>query len=288
MASRFLPIFGVGKGAKPIICSMHFKTIKLSARPADSLKWPLHAIPEGDKILWEWDLGLTVPYFPLDDPFHFETLGVALSQFSQKVWPVFQERTQGAILYRGSVDFSEGFSWSEKQQENWSAWIQDQPPAPEAHLRRLFCADAWVHYLQMLSYRLPDEMPLYLFCDATGIESVIERHQLLSKERFEHFHLAVKGLPYWVGLDWEGKESVAPSLALCMPEQAACNGYILRQLELWTENFSKPLRIIPEPFLTEEWDGVDELYVLSQALSAQGKRKLEGFLASGGKVHSIP
>jgi hypothetical protein len=42
-----------------------------------------------------------------------------------------------------------------------------------------------------------------------------------------------------------------------------------------------------ESLLTEQWDGLDEIYVLSEALTPQGKRKLLGFEAAGGKVNYL-
>ena len=42
--------------------------------------------------------------------------------------------------------------------------------------------------------------------------------------------------------------------------------------------------MIEELFLTESWEGVDRLYVLSEATTSQGKRKLLGFCAAGGTV----
>jgi hypothetical protein len=42
-------------------------------------------------------------------------------------------------------------------------------------------------------------------------------------------------------------------------------------------------RLISESFLTEEWDGIDDLLVLHHCGSL-GKRKLQGFCAAGGRV----
>ena len=45
-----------------------------------------------------------------------------------------------------------------------------------------------------------------------------------------------------------------------------------------------PYRIISELYLTEGWDGIDDLIVFGSAVSRQGIRKLRGFLAAGGRV----
>ena len=158
--------------------------------------------------------------------------------------------------------------WSGGQEENWRAWKEMRPAAPESHLRRLFCADAFAHYFQMLAHALPDELPLFLYLDTRGCGSAAEKRQLRSRERFEHFHVVT--------------EESAASLAVCMPEEAHCSGDALAKLDRLFAALKEPYRVIEETFLTESWEGVDRLYVVSEAISAQGKRKLMGFCAAGG------
>ena len=92
----------------------------LSSRPSDSLDWKLPT--EEGPILWRFDLGLEDPCFPLEDEMHFQALSLALTKFTQEVWPLFQERTEGAVLYRGTADFDAYFRWTERQRENWGIW----------------------------------------------------------------------------------------------------------------------------------------------------------------------
>src|SRR5690349_7170690 len=124
--------------------------IRLPAQPHETLSWA------EENITWEFDLGLEAPYFPLEDELRFQSLALALTKFTNDVWPRFKDQTEGADLYRGSVDFSTFFSWTETQEANWRAWRADQPDAPEEHLRRLFCAEAFIAYFQMLAHKLPD------------------------------------------------------------------------------------------------------------------------------------
>ena len=259
--------------------------IVLPCRASDSLDWNL---PEEGPIFWRFDLGLEDPFFPLEDPMHFQALSLALSKFTQEIWPRFQERTVGAVLYRGTADFSAFFSWTDKQKENFREWKLERPPASEAHLRRLFAADAFVYYFQMLAHRLPDELSLYLLLGASGMGTLSERHQILSKERFAHFLVATKGLPHSNGLIWEGeqvqKPSDLPNAALCFPEEAQCGSDVLQRIEERMQQMPGPFRVIAEAFLTEDWEGVDTLHVLSDTMSPQGERKLKGFQATGGQV----
>ncbi len=41
-----------------------------------------------------------------------------------------------------------------------------------------------------------------------------------------------------------------------------------------------PFRVIPEIFLTEQWDGIDILHAIETAMTAQGQRKIKGFIAA--------
>lgn len=262
--------------------------IRLPCRPSDPLNWEIRT--EDRDILWLFDLGLDDPYFPISDEMRFQSLSLALTKFTQEIWPQFQERTKGAVLYRGGADFSAQFSWDARQKENWELWRSERPAGEETHLRRLFCADAFAHYFQLLAHKLPDELPLYLLLDGGHWGTSAERHQVVSKERFEHFHLAVKGLPHFNGMIWDGERivesSTHASLAICFPEESQCSSEILAKLDRMMGHLSEPFRVIHEAFLTEEWEGVDVLHVLPEAMSSQGERKLMGFKAAGGIVVS--
>lgn len=255
-------------------------TIQLPARASDDLNWSkpkqeaLHAIERGDEIFWEFDLGLSLPYFPLEDELLFRSLSLSLSTFTQELWPVFQKNSRGICLYKGSVDFSSFFIWSENQFANWNEWIGNRAKAKKEHLRRLFCADSFALYFQMLSHNLPDEMAITLILDGAGCGSLSETLQLLSKERFEHFSLQVQSLSL----------TESSSLAVCFPEESQCTQEVLEKLDQIFDTLEKPIRVIQEPFLTEGWEGVEYLYVLSEALQERGKRKLMGFCAAGGTV----
>ena len=236
--------------------------MKLSAKPHDDLQWPI----EGSPSLFEFDLGLHEPYFPLEDELHFQALSAALTYFAKEVWPRFPESS--AILYRGSADFSQFFRWSETQEANYALWKTERPAAPEAHLKRLFCAEAFITYFQMLAHRLPDELPLTLILDPKNTGTLAETLHLLSPERFEHFTVD-SGLHF------------ASSLGVCFPPDAECSGEILSKIDLLLETLPS-FRPVYEPLLTEQWDGLDEIIVF--ALTPQGKRKLKGFEAAGGEV----
>lgn len=256
-------------------------TIVIPAEPKDDLQWDgqLHQVKEavslGKKILWDFSLGLEAPYFPLEEELHFQALSLALAKFTKEVWPEFQENTSGAILYRGTADFSCFFDWTPRQEANWEEWKEDRGDLKESHLKRLFCAEAYVAYFQMLAHKLPDEMPITLQLDAQHMGSLAPLLHLLSPERFEHFQLEVEGVPHF---------TQEASLAVCFPDDRTCTTPLLERLDQIFAGLKEPFRVIPESLLTERWDGIDAIYVLSEALSPQGKRKLQGFCAAGGTV----
>jgi hypothetical protein len=237
--------------------------MKLSARPHDDLNWQIHEPPK----FFEFDLGLNDPYFPLEDELYFQSLSAALTHFSKDIWPKYLG-IEG-VLYRGSADFSAFFSWTEKQLTNYETWKQERLINDERHLKRMFCAEAFVAYFQMLAHRLPDEMPLKIILDSKGMESPAKTLHLLSPERFEHFILQT------------GYTSDS-NIGICFPSDQKMTEDILQQID---ELLAKgPFRAVYEPLLTEQWDGLDELIIFPEGVTPQGRRKLSGFLAAGGKV----
>ncbi len=252
-----------------------FFTVSLPCRWTDDLLWNplLETIPEKKSLVWALDLGFSAPYFSLEDEMLFHSLTLALKQFSQEVWSLYGQRSQGVLLYQGTLDFSSRFSWSEAQEENWRQKKETAPKTSEAHQKRLFCADAFAYYFQKLAHALPDEAPIFLHFDTQGCGSLAEVFQLSAKERFEPFLLSFSSQ----------REEDSP-WAVCLPLQEKCSEGILHQLNQLFSKIKKPFRIIEELFLTESWEGVDTIFVLSDSVTMQGKRKLRGFCSAGGFV----
>lgn len=138
--------------------------------------------------------------------------------------------------------------------------------------------------VKSIAARLPDEAMPFLALDGSGL-STEQLLRELKREELMHFGLIIKGgdHPYAVpAIGWDqaspfgvyGKGELLAQkripLALCQPEQGT---------------FSLPAevcRVIPEQQLIYEWDGVDELIV--PPLTSEGQRRVNGFLAAGGKV----
>ncbi len=267
--------------------------IELPAGPSDDLDWSKELLrakqlrEEGKKIVWSFRLGLDQPFFPLEDELRFQAIALALKQFSQLVWPLFKTDTLALSLYRGSADFSDAFSWSEKQLANFAAWLEEEELVDTPQARRLFAADAFAIYFQMLSHRLPDEVPVFLLFDIRDIGSPADALQVISKERFEHFLVALRdrGLPL-DGFVWDEKgvwsRSVKTSHGIVFPERRS---YATSFNDLLKSQSGA--KIVFEAFLTEEWEGLDRLFVLKGSMGMQGERKLKGFAATEGEVEFV-
>lgn len=239
----------------------------LRARPSDDLCWN---IPTGETH-FEFDLGLNQPFFPLEDELYFHSLGLALRHFTDTIWPLHPDAA--AVLFRGDADFSSFFHWSPTQEENFREWVSHMPLNDIAHQKRLFCAESFVNYFQMLAHKLPDEMEIKLILDPSHCGSLAETLQLISPVRFEHFVLET------------GREFQS-NLGVCFPADELCSAQVLAHLNQFIPTLPH-FRPIYEPILTAQWDGLDEIYILPEIITPQLERKLKGFKAAGGKILEI-
>ncbi len=237
--------------------------MKLFIRPEDDLNWNI----EGEPSLFEF---VFAPIL-LEDELYFNALAMGLTHFTREVWPRFP--SSKAILYRGEADFSKNFLWTERQEANFLEWKADKPVGDEALQKRLFCAEVHVAYFQMLAHKLPDELPLILHLEAKETGTLAETLHLLSPERFEHFEL-------------QPGRAGESNIGVCFPPDTECGKEVLEKIDRLLSRLPH-FKPVYENLLTEQWDGLDELYVFPEALTARGRRKLMGFEAAGGKVHEF-
>ena len=304
--------------------SIQFDTITISLEGGvkSNLNWEKkrilakEAVEKGYTLMWnlQMDLFEKLPS-PLAYQPQFLALALALEHFRDTLWKEFRLHTVGLSLYRGSADFFQHFNWDIHQRENLSSWLQETPACapfstlsleelqyiPEGKIfLSLFCRTVALEYLSLLSTRIPDTLPLYLFLNVESlISSGLSELQFLNPEEFDRFHLALKGarLP-WRTMQWQSslshayqeKACLAPKIGICIPSVQYRAPYIFQQLEqkiLHLQEQSIPIKLIAESHLTAEWDGLDDLIYHPDGLSIQGKRKLQGFSAAGGNLFSI-
>lgn len=271
-----------------------YQWIELPSEPHDSLDWTFEidvakrAVEAGKQIIWKIAAGLEGPFYPLDDELRFEALSLALRQFSKDVWPQFQEKTCSVCLYRASADFHEFFSWTERQQSNFKAWLEEEGLTESLVSKRLFAAEAFAIYFQMLSHRIPDEAQVQLLFDLEAFDSASEALQVISKERFEHFQIAVRGMELPLeGFWWEEHEiryrAIEASVAIVFPTNIQLP-FMQSFDQLLKKRGGENVKILFEGFLSEDWEGLDRLLVIKGSLNHQGDRKLKGFCAAGGEI----
>lgn len=292
---------------------------------------------QGLRIFWEINLGLedTLKH-GIGNRMQFLGLSLSIEHFCKTLWREFYKDTVGLCLYRGSLDFSEHYLWDEEQVINLQEWLKDlfleiEPFAKETcidasnfkeltpsrlrlkkegqHLLKFFCRDVFGEYLSLLASRIPDQLPLFLLLDATTIEDCFVMAQMLNKERYPRFHLAVKKRVDLVDtqflggeMAWEGSPSAKglisrtkktdvtadkAILGFCLPRMSICRPSLtiaLRNSLSLLLSQEAPFRCIPEAHLGMEWDGLDYLIVDTQHVETSFRRTLKGFCAAGGKV----
>lgn len=174
-----------------------------------------------------------------------------------------------------------------------------------SRLISLFCRDVIGEYLDLLAARLPDQLKCFLLFDCSGIEEPALLAKLVTKERYPRLNLGFKkGLGHGDELTWDvsgQRDFIGLALppvffdheinhAICLPPMSLHHPLIdlsLNQAILSLKEFNVPFRLIPEVFLTQEWDRLDFLFVYSKNINLQGRRKLQGFCAAGGTVITL-
>ncbi len=239
-------------------------------------------VKEGLKLLWEIDLGLAGQlHYPIGNAMQHQALGLALDHFRDTLWSEFCQSSLGLVLYRGSADYAPYFPWDEQQRANFEQWRQGRCDE-EGRQKQLFCCNVAVDYLQLLAMRLPDALPLFVILDCSGVTDLLSLSQLLSRERYAPFNLTLENCPFAE----TNEPANAPKVAVVLPSEQS-NFPELRLVMEKLQRSQVPFRIIPEPFLTTEWDGLDSLYYSERALTPQGRRMLQGFVAAGGTIFQL-
>ncbi|MBI3211206.1 MAG: hypothetical protein HYZ47_00760, partial [Simkania negevensis] len=212
------------------------------------------------------------------------------------------DRTFGVVLYQGTILYDQHLLWDRQQKEDFEASLYYNRLTEEKG-RLLFSLEILSAYLHRLAPHFPEEVFLFANFDASLIEQKSILAYLLSKEHFPHVYLGIKNAKAPLGiLRWEGgatrggflggralkeleKEEV--KVGVVLPLLSLVEESLLEKVEKIFTRLNEPkisYRVIEEPFLTENWDGLDTLLVFPEYLSSHGKRKLQGFIAAGGKV----
>ncbi len=307
----FIPkIFDAGPGE---LVPAGFNTVRvpLDGKAQSDLNWREsieHAYKyraNGLKLLWDIDLGL---FSRLSQPFsessQLQTLRLGVQHFADTVWSIFSDDTLGIVVYRGPLDLSSRFPWDVGIQEAFEQWKLDVAPDDETQaLARIFCRNACSQYLgALVSAGLPGNLQPILLFDSSSIKSPREGLELLHRECWDRFAMIIKQSPIpELGLSWDSGQSpygffgrqqfdVAndepAKIGLLLPGFDVVSNEVEQALDTVLQKIPRP-RVIAEEFLTSQWDGLDQLIVISAAVGPMVLRKLQGFCAAGGQVVTV-
>ncbi len=246
---------------------------------------------QGLKIFWNLDLGLFNQLkSPLSNQMQFLSLILSLEHFRDTLWKKFKDHTVGVCLYKGTANYSQELIWDDQLTQNYLTWdmafIKDNCEISETYLKSLFARDAVAEYLTLMANRMPDAMQIFIVLNMDFSLNLMLEAQLTHRERFARFHLIVNNgrLPNTSMRDKKVNKGV------CLPDYHLIDPKYYRGLDVAVKdllNRKLSFKVIPEAFLTHEWDGLDYLLVEPQGISAIGMRKLQGFCAAGGTVVTL-
>ncbi|MES2344859.1 MAG: hypothetical protein V4494_02840 [Chlamydiota bacterium] len=255
----------------------------LDWQKAQSQAWKV--IESGKFIFWRFNFGLEKGLLNLENTAYFFSFTLAIEKFIKNFLPEFASKTFGVCIYQGDLHVASRFFWSSAHEKNFKESSIEED---------LYCIDVFAEYLHRLSSYFPDNL-LPFCCFDTSLFTAAKGAQLLSKERFAHLHLGIKGLYQpSCSLTWDEKRIffIRPQVSkgILLPPDTLCSLNVIKKIDELVEQYAQKgetLRIIPEMLLNEEWDGLDLVFVIENMLTTQGRRRLQGFIAAGGEISYI-
>lgn len=275
--------------------------IRLNATSESDLIWSAEqeradAIVETKgRIFWEFDFGCMNPRgFRLQDSLQWNTNRFAIDHFTGSIWPKYESVTFGVSLFQGPLEWIHYLYWDETQKEHYERWKRvSQIPGVSScclntaslneqnrHILSLYAIEQLSDYLHRLSAYLPDDAMRFASFDAGASTPIWHIAQALSRERFPYIltdtiHPAISSLQR------------RDKIAICLPQDEYLTqetGEIWESIYMQLQKRSISFRVIPEIFIAEDWADLEEIIVLPGSLSEFGRRQLQGFSTSGGKI----
>jgi hypothetical protein len=170
------------------------------------------------------------------------------------------------------------------------------------NILKFYCMRAALDYFSMLTTRFETDLLPYVLLDASHIQSAVEIFQLLDHEDFEFIQLALKNMPYEPdhALGWDNKAfangfvgktlkthqkpALQTSVGIVIPQKPIFDtarqshyNQIIQRIQS-----HQPIKLVSERSITLEWQGLEDLVVID--IEPESIRKLEGFIAAGGRV----
>lgn len=233
--------------------------------------------PQQKETLWELILPFAPPATDFDHPLfkvrcrsaienlesflkqhETNTKGVIFSHFSQ-----FQKRLLAKSCYQEQILEEEGGGFHDLQ-------------------KTLFVYEQFYQHCKELYSWFDQEWNCYIDLDFSKIP-LLEQIYVISPERVEPFSLVLKN-------HLLSARSPEAFLGILVPDLSVlthdCADQLIKVVKQCNQ-YGIGYRLLPENFLYEHWDGVDELIVLDGKRTENGLRGIAGFKASMGKMIGV-
>lgn len=258
---------------------MNYPFITIDAGSKSTLKWPSlefeieNHLKTNETLSFAFDFDFDPEEFNFKDEITFFSLSIAVGEFIRRVADPFTGKIKRICLYKGKADFSRAILRYQTLYQSFIDWKEENfaHQAINPHLLKLFSIQLMMQYLHQLAAPLPDDIDI--FVQIEGLDSLrpSERVELISDEHFSYITL-------------DRAKNNEATIGVVLPQIGQVNYDVLDQILLTLDGQNISYRVIPEKLLTEKWCGIDELIVISRAVSTEGIRMLQGFNAAMGSV----
>ena len=219
-------------------------SVYLDASLRSNLVWN-NVCVDHPHVLWELDFNIQGL-----SPSALASYQLAVGVFIEKIWEKHQENTVGVVLYKGRM------------------------PA--------FDIESFADYLHQIGSALPEEVPPFALFHCPGDPL------FFSKEIFPYIHLGFASGRGGV-LRWEGAALIPHHLeatvGVVLPlREKGLQFDLVDQCLGCLDQSNKEYLLIAEPYLNQEWDGLNQVIFFPTLASDHCLRAIHGFEAAGGEV----
>lgn len=232
-----------------------------------------------EKVFIEVDLDLDFDSALFYHPMRYSTYKVAVQEFDKVVAAPFEEKIAGVSLYKGETDISRIIGVSEELKEAYQEWLDDYCLIDSPFEKELFSLSLLIEFLHNLGSYLPPDLPIHSLFTESHKYSLAELAQMFSKDRFMHLHYGLEESP--LPFDRKAAEATA---GIVLPLDENIDRSLLDQNLKRLLQCTTSFRLLPERLITEEWHGLDTIFVMTRHMTKEATRMLKGFNAAGGKV----
>jgi hypothetical protein len=273
-------------------------------------------IDQGFLLFFRLDLQLKKTYDNYFSEVTFEAYRLGLKIFHEKLLKPFLDKTYGLGFDFGCLNprlienkmdackvkdylistypsFDSFFGFSI---EAFFDHLQDEKVKKEIDLYQMGLIGEYFHRLVS---SIQESVEIYLFFDLQE-QTSLNVLQFLSLERFPYMRVGLKNCPLpCLGLNIEQGKMLGgtldgstfvlaePSIGIVFPNDQKLSFEKESVVSLFLERFLKlnlPFYVLYEDSMTENWQNLEEVIVLSSMVDKNLKRKCQGFAAAQGKV----